>query len=144
MGISGIYAFTNTSTSTVKNDLNTGAVNIQLKEYSINNNVEQEYTEDPKTVMPGEVVSLIPRVLNLGESCYVRAKISYKSNENESDKNEEEIIQSTINNEEKTDKKEDDEEEEEEIGKIIFDGRNDQNYIKLTLSLFALLHFTLC
>ncbi len=80
MGISGIYAFTNTSTSTVKNDLNTGAVNIQLKEYSINNNVEQEYNEDPKAVMPGEVVSLIPRVLNLGESCYVRAKISYKSN----------------------------------------------------------------
>ena len=32
----------------------------------------------------------------------------------------------------------------ERDGKIIFDGRNDQNYIKLTLSLFALLHFTLC
>ena len=71
-------------------------------------------------------------------------KISDKSNENESDKNEEVIVQSTINNEEKTDKKEDDEEEEEDIGKIIFDGRNDQNYIKLTLSLFALLCFILC
>ena len=78
MCISGIYAFTNISISTIENDINTGAVNIELKQYTTNNNgKEVMYNENEKTVLPGEVISIIPRVSNLGDSCYIRAKFSY-------------------------------------------------------------------
>ena len=78
MCISGNYAFTNISISTIENDINTGAVNIELKQYTTNNNgKEVMYNENEKTVLPGEVISIIPRVSNLGDSCYIRAKFSY-------------------------------------------------------------------
>lgn len=80
MCISGIYAFVKTSTTTVTTKLNTGGVNIQLKEYSVENGQESEYTNAEQIVMPGEEVSLIPRITNLGDSCYVRAKFSYSNN----------------------------------------------------------------
>jgi len=80
MCISGIYAFVKTSTTEVTTQLNTGGINIQLKEFSVANGQESEYTNAEKIVMPGEEVSLIPRITNLGDSCYVRAKFSYSNN----------------------------------------------------------------
>lgn len=80
MCISGIYAFTNTSILSIKNDINTGAVNIELKEYTIVDGKEALYKDsDEKSVMPGQVISLIPRIINSGDSCYVRAKVSYEN-----------------------------------------------------------------
>lgn len=77
MCISGIYAFTNTSILKIQNKVNTGAINIELKEYTIENGVETLYSDSENVVLPGEIVSLIPRISNIGDSSYVRAKISY-------------------------------------------------------------------
>ena len=82
MCVSGIYAFTFKTTTTVENDLRTGGVNIKLNEYILNeNNEEIEFTDPEKTVMPGETVYLIPRISNLGASCYLRVKLGYNSND---------------------------------------------------------------
>ena len=45
MCISGIYAFTNTSILKIQNKVNTGAINIVLKEYTIENGVETLYSD---------------------------------------------------------------------------------------------------
>lgn len=83
MCISGIYAFTNSTILSIENELNTGAVNIELNEYTISNGTETIYDETTaKSVLPGQVISLIPRISNLGDSSYIRAKISYTSDEN--------------------------------------------------------------
>lgn len=82
MCISGIYAFTNTSVVTVKDEINTGAINIELNEYTVENNgTENLYEEQEQSVYPGQVISLIPRISNKGDSSYVRAKINYASEE---------------------------------------------------------------
>lgn len=78
MCVSGIYAFTNISILSVNNEINTGVVKIELKQYSVNGNgTETTYNENAQTVLPGEVISLIPRVSNLGDDCYIRVKFSY-------------------------------------------------------------------
>lgn len=84
MCISGIYAFTNISIFSISNEINTGIVKIELKQYSINGNgTETAYNENTQTVLPGEVISLIPRVSNLGDDCYIRVKFSYIDANNE-------------------------------------------------------------
>lgn len=83
MFISGIYAFTNLSVLSIKNEINTGAVRIELKEYTINNGTEVLYEEgNLDNVMPGQEISFIPRVSNIGDECYVRAKVSYSKEDN--------------------------------------------------------------
>ena len=78
MCISGIYAFTNISILSVKNDVVIGAINIKLDEYTIDSTgKEVPYDNSIKDVLPGQTITLIPRIQNLGDSCYVRAKISY-------------------------------------------------------------------
>lgn len=92
MCISGIYAFTNMSIVSVENELNTGAINIELKEYTMaENGKEVLYNPNIKDVLPGEKVSFIPRISNLGGDCYVRAKVTYtdinNNNTKEADNN---------------------------------------------------------
>lgn len=79
MCISGIYAFTNSSILKYKNDINTGAIKIELKEYTIKDGQESIYTDSETTVLPGQIISLIPKITNLGDSSYVRAKLNYTS-----------------------------------------------------------------
>ncbi len=79
MCISGIYAFTNTQILNVKNEINTGAIKIELKEFTIKNGQELAYTDSETQVLPGQIISLIPRVSNIGDSSYVRAKLLYTS-----------------------------------------------------------------
>lgn len=74
MCISGIYALTNEVINNTESLLSTSAVEIDLKEYNASN---QPFTEDGKVVMPGEDISLVPIVDNLGIECYLRAKITY-------------------------------------------------------------------
>ena len=107
----------------------------------INNNTEQTKT--------GEVTQSITEDKNVSDNKNnnntEEVKNTDKSNENESDKKEEVIVQTTSNNEEKTDKKEDNEEEEvESIEKIIYEGRNEQYYLKFSLTLLNLFFFILC
>ena len=61
MSVSGILAASNQGTRAVKNP-----VNIKIEANSTN-----------KVVTPGEEVSYVPKVLNIGSSCYLRVKVSY-------------------------------------------------------------------
>ena len=76
MSISGVYSLT-TELKDVETTISTGAVEIDLKEYDSHNN---EFSENGKIVMPGETISLVPRVHNLGMDCYLRTKITYTIN----------------------------------------------------------------
>lgn len=76
MTISGIYAL-NAEIKDDETSISTSAVEIDLKEYDNHNN---EFSENGKTVMPGETISLVPRVHNLGIDCYLRTKITYTIN----------------------------------------------------------------
>ena len=83
MFISGIYAFTNLSILSIKNEINTGAVKIELQEYTLNGDSEVLFEEgNTQNVMPGQVISLIPRISNIGDECYIRAKVTYSKEDN--------------------------------------------------------------
>lgn len=56
----------------------TGKVAIHLEEYAVENGKEVPW-KDGSTVLPGGVVSKIPRIFNDGEDCYVRAKMEFTS-----------------------------------------------------------------
>ena len=71
-----IYART---TASVNNTFEFGVVDISLSEYQIQNNKEVSYPNKPITIVPGMVISKIPRIHNNGADCYVRAKISFKN-----------------------------------------------------------------
>lgn len=73
MIISGIYSM-NQELINTKNGLSTGAVDIEIEEYNKNN---QPFDKDGSIVMPGDEIILIPRINNLGNECYIRAKIEY-------------------------------------------------------------------
>ncbi len=98
MCISGIYAFTNADILSIKNDINTGAVSIELQEYTISDGKEVLYNDgDEQSVVPGQVISLIPRITNSGDSSYIRAKLSYTSDNN----NAKNVAESYIDNSDK-------------------------------------------
>ena len=76
MSISGVYALTTQNTSGV---LSTGFVDVKLQTYELNSeNEEVEFSENKK-LLPGETISFIPKVINLGANCYIRIKINYNS-----------------------------------------------------------------
>lgn len=78
LGISGAYAAFSDSV-TVKNHITTGDINISLKEYQKRNGKETSY-KNPVEVLPGNFISKIPRITNLGMPCWIRAKISFQNN----------------------------------------------------------------
>lgn len=62
---------------TVENHIRTGDINIELKEYQIDENgKEQLYTFDDY-VLPGDCISKIPRITNLAEPCYIRVLLTF-------------------------------------------------------------------
>lgn len=75
MSISGIYALT---LQTTGGKFNTGGVDIEIQNYSLNSEeTEVKYDNENKEVSPSEVISLISKIENYGENCYVRTKIFY-------------------------------------------------------------------
>lgn len=62
------------STVEVSNYFETGVVNIRLSEYQLHNGSLLSWKND--AVLPGDTISRIPTVQNLGVECYVRIKIS--------------------------------------------------------------------
>lgn len=75
MGISGIYALAESGAN--QDNISAGNVDIKITEYTLNeNNEEVIHSEQNKIVELGQNVSLIEKVKNLGEECYVRAKIT--------------------------------------------------------------------
>ena len=73
MFISGIYAL-NKEIIIIETGISTGTVDLEIKEYGDN---DQPFNKDGARLMPGEEITLIPRVNNLGMDCYLRAKIEY-------------------------------------------------------------------
>lgn len=69
-----VYAATSNNAS---KNFETGVVDIELNEFHKQGGTEAAWS-GTATVMPGEKVSLIPRIENKGADCYVRAKITFK------------------------------------------------------------------
>lgn len=83
MLISGIYALTNNIIVTSGNILTTSSVDIDLKEYLLDIS-QKETLYDGKNIIvyPGSNVSIIPKIINKGSNCYVRAKLEFKIDNN--------------------------------------------------------------
>lgn len=80
MTISGIYAISTNTIFTSENIFSTDSVNIDLIEYmKKNDNSEVLYDGKKRIVFPGNNVSLIPKVINLGANCYIRAKVTFEA-----------------------------------------------------------------
>lgn len=56
----------------------TGKVEVHLEEYAMKDGKEVKWT-DGQQVMPGGILSKIPRICNDGEPCYVRVKVDFES-----------------------------------------------------------------
>ncbi len=74
MSISAVYAMSNEMTNGI---ISTGVVDIKIDTYKIDNGQEVSFGDAKKDVTHGEVVSIIPKIANYGESCYVRVKVNY-------------------------------------------------------------------
>ena len=89
LGGTGTYGYFS-DTLKVKNHISTGDINIGLKEYEKKGSTEVSFA-GTKAVVPGDVISKIPRITNYASPCWVRARITYKNNrenmEGFSDKN---------------------------------------------------------
>lgn len=73
LGLGGATVLAMAETS-VTNHLSTGIVDIELEEYQMEDGKEIPY-EDPEDVLPGQVISKIPRIVNKGNDSYVRVKL---------------------------------------------------------------------
>ena len=74
--VGAIYA-AYTSTVSVVNHVETGDVNIGIREYMVRGGKETAYAE-PASVMPGDVISKIPRIICFADPCWVRARITFR------------------------------------------------------------------
>ncbi|MBQ8305589.1 MAG: hypothetical protein IJX90_05150 [Blautia sp.] len=74
--IRGSYALYTDSIS-VTSHVKTGNVNIHIEEYEKDGGSEIVY-RNPKTVMPGDVVSKIPKICNDAEDCWIRARVIFE------------------------------------------------------------------
>ena len=58
--------------------IQTDVVDIKVQNYKLEeNNEETEYGSEIEKVMPGDKISIIPKVFNLGMDCYLRVKVNY-------------------------------------------------------------------
>lgn len=64
----------------VENHISSGDINISLKEYEIRNGKEILYT-NPKSIMPGDYISKIPRICNYAQPCWIRVKLNFSNSE---------------------------------------------------------------
>ena len=74
MSISGIYAVTNQVTNGI---ISTDIVDIELTSFEMNENNEEIEYETTRHVIPGEEISITPKVYNHGMDCYLRIKVKY-------------------------------------------------------------------
>ena len=90
--IAGIWAYF-TDTATVTNHVKMGIVDIELKEYTLDENGNKIEWKNTENVLPGETISKIPEITCAKGSadCYVRAKVAIKA-KNENLMNDEEML----------------------------------------------------
>lgn len=73
-----VYALPETS---VTNHFETGVVDINLKEYMVTEEGKEIAWENSGEILPGMQISKIPRITNDGNDCYVRAGLSFDTDE---------------------------------------------------------------
>lgn len=78
-----VYAMTSVG---VVNFFQTGMIDINLTEYQKNGSREELWVDNPE-VLPGSIVSKIPRIHNAGSDCYVRVKLAFRENDELSEEN---------------------------------------------------------
>ena len=79
MSISGIYAV---STQILDSEFGVGGVRLEIKTYTLNEqNKEEEYVDGTKKVMPGDIISFIPKIKITEDKCYLRIKLYYINDE---------------------------------------------------------------
>ena len=81
LGITGTYGYFS-DTLKVTNHISLGDVNIGLQEFEKKGGIETPY-QSPKTILPGEVLSKIPRITNYAMPCWVRARIFFENQNSE-------------------------------------------------------------
>ena len=85
---SGVGLIYGRITAVVTNDFETGIVDIRLKEYQKDGDTEVKLEDGEfESVLPGDVISKIPRIFNKGNDCYVRAKLTFRGTDQLSDSN---------------------------------------------------------
>lgn len=80
LAVSGVIAYF-TDITTVINNATMGIVDIELKEYTIDENGNKIEWSDKTEIVPGEIISKIPEITCVEGSvdCYVRARIQITS-----------------------------------------------------------------
>lgn len=79
--ISGSVVFASFQDSvSVKNRIALGDVNISLREYKRQSQKEYAY-QNPKTVLPGDLISKIPRITNEASPCWIRVSLTFSGME---------------------------------------------------------------
>ena len=74
MMVSGVYAIVNQDLGEV---LSTSTVDIAVDTYYLNGADEIVEHPDTQIVMPGSVLTFIPKIFNKGIDCYLRVKVKY-------------------------------------------------------------------
>ena len=74
MIISGSLAIADTINTIQTTSMSTTAVHIEIEDFTQDDSIEQ----NALLLMPGDSVSFVPKVVNYGTPCYVRAKIDVK------------------------------------------------------------------
>ena len=74
MIVSGVYAVVNQDLGEV---LSTSTVDIAVDTYNLNSANEAVEHPDSQAVMPGNVLTFIPKIFNKGIDCYLRVKVNY-------------------------------------------------------------------
>lgn len=77
-GLGGTYAYYSDSI-TVENHIQLGDIDVSLAEYRIDTKGKEHLYEDNLLVMPGDIVSKIPRITCQAQPCYIRALITHGS-----------------------------------------------------------------
>ena len=74
-----------TGSVSVINKISFGDINIGLKEYEIRDGKRRAYT-DPDYIMPGDIISKIPCIINYARPCWVRVKLEFFNPEDAAEK----------------------------------------------------------
>lgn len=98
IGVARVIAYF-TDTATVTNHVKMGIVDIELKEYTIDESGNKVEWKDAKAVLPGETLSKIPEIscVQGAADCYIRAKIEITSKDENLMNNAEMITLDNLN-----------------------------------------------
>lgn len=76
VGVTGAFAQYTAEKETV-NNLKTDTVDIELKEFQLDENDSEVDYVNPDIQLPGMIVSKIPRIYNRGSECWIRVKLDF-------------------------------------------------------------------